>query len=136
MHFQRLLTLALVLLFSSVAAHAAIGDGQLAVLKKPVNAQPRPEPKVDDAVTARDTGEKACQQAVDAATVMSEKVRQVSNEIVPLMVQTGQEFAHRMEPTLRELEPKMRELAERLRDVARQMEQSLAQPPTGSPDKR
>lgn len=148
-------SLALLLMLVSGGAYAAIGDGKSVVLEKPSQvhptvakeapmqeAQPQaqpvpsqpavkaPEPKSDNATSVRETTSKVCEQAVDAASLMSEKFTQFSNEILPQLVRTGEEFARQIEPTVRQLEPTMRDFAERMRTLAKQLEQSLGERPT------
>lgn len=139
---QRKKPVSLVLLMLvSGGAFAAIGDGKAVVLEKPSQVhqtvakqtepvQSPPEAKSDDAASTREASTKACEQAISAAASMSEKVAQLSNEILPKVMQTGEEFARQVEPTVRQFEPVMREFADRLRDLALQMERSLREPPS------
>lgn len=133
----------------SAGAFAAIGDGKAVVLEKPSQvhqtaakqtdpaqsppaAKSNDEAKSNDNVGVRDpaadvraVGTKACEQAVNAAASIGETFTQLSSEVLPKMMQTGEEFARQVEPTVRQFEPVMREFAERMRELARQMEQSF-----------
>lgn len=142
MQSKKQIPIALTLVLASGGAFAAIGDGKAVVLEKPAQVhqtaakvseptQPQPEAKAaSPAPSVREAGANVCEEAMSAAALMSETFMQFSNEILPKVLQTGEEFARQMEPTVRQLEPTMREFAERLQEVARQMEQSFRERPT------
>lgn len=137
------------LLLVSGGAFAAIGDGKAVVLEKPSQVHqtaarqtdpvqsPPPAAKSNDEAKSNDNagvrdpadvraaGTKACEQAVNAAASIGETFTQLSSEVLPKVMQTGEEFARQVEPTVRQFEPVMREFAERMRELARQMEQSF-----------
>jgi hypothetical protein len=140
MQQRKQIPLLLMLMFVSSGVYAAIGDGKAVVLEKPTQvhqtvakeaqsppAAKAPEIKTDDTVNVREAGMKACEQAASAAALMSETLAQLNNEILPKVMQTGEEFARQVEPTLRQLEPTMREFADRMREIAQEMGRSLGE---------
>lgn len=131
---------ALVLVLASGGTFAAIGNDEAASVERiqqvasvdsvgGTAAVSRAD-AAHDAQRLRAIGDKACRQAVDAATGMGETFREIGTELVPLMVKTGEEFARQLEPALSQMEPSMRQLAERMREIARQMEESLTERPS------
>lgn len=136
-HRRQLLTVA-IMTFAASSACAAIGDGNTAaqgntqVAKAERAGDARPERQMPEAESVRQAGEKACREAVNTATTIGETFRQISIEILPTLVKTGEEFARQVEPTLRQMEPALRDLGERVREIVRQMEDSYLRSP---PDK-
>lgn len=106
-----------VLPFLASGAFAAIGSEayQRVAAADPSTMTDTHVAQADDAARLRQAGEKACVQAMDLAAVMGEKFRQMSAEMPRLMLETRDEIAREMAPTLRSL-------ADRLGEMARQLE--------------
>lgn len=117
---------ALMLSVSAGTAFGAIGTDEV-LLGNPrvaaADSEAGTDSRANDAARLRQAGEDACREAVNTAVLLGDTFRQVTAEVLPLMLETGTELARQMEPRLRELAPTMRQFGDRLRDIMRQMEQ-------------
>ena len=132
MHSQKKLAAALVLLFGVSSVFAAIGDEQVTEVDWRVEARPQSAAPESGASRVRETGEKACRQVLDTATLLGEKLEQIRTDVLPKVAQAGEQIVREVEPTLERLAPAVEKFADQVREMARELEESLRE---GSADR-
>jgi len=141
MRDKRQLLIMLNLAFACGTAVAAIGDGEsrygnTKMAKASAAEETRAGTRSAQAERVRGAGENVCRGAVSTATALGETFRQMLDDIVPVMAQTGERLAREVEPKLKEIEPALKDAGERVRALVRKLEDSyLRTPPERESDK-
>jgi len=140
MRHKRTVLTTLILAAAASSACAAVGDGKTEAARARSHVATvdrthdvRAAAKTPDTERVRQAGEQACRDAVGGASAIGETFARIGTELLPLVVETGEEFARQIEPRLRELEPALKDFGDRVRALARHLEQSyLREPPEPS----
>jgi hypothetical protein len=121
MQARRIWPLALMLV--SGLAFGAVGGGDTTADK------PGAETSSTDPARVRELGNDICVGAVDVTAQLGEAFRQLSMEVLPKLVQTTQQLAVDLQPTMEQLGDRMQEVKQQLQQAKRNLERGLFDPP-------
>ena len=71
--------------------------------------------------------EQVCRDAANTFSEMSEKWRQIHSELLPMMVEVGEQFVREVEPAMKRLAPEMQKLADRMREMAESLQEQRSE---------